>query len=661
MDAEDKRISFNIGNANIKQLVILGIVIILIAIFLIFVFKDNKYEKIEESMLATAKNYVRVNSLNIDNQQFLTASQIGITNLEGCNEASGVKVTLSNKGIIYEPYLICDNYMSKTLSKERGRYIELLGANPYILSSNTAFVDPGYKSNGYTVEKVSNYKASPGIYQTIYFVYENGVRKETVTRTIIVSNVDNVNAPVITLNGESNVVVKVGASYFEKGYMAIDDKDGNITNKVTIDMSDVNINVVGEYEIIYTVTNSRGIKATKKRIVSVIDKNLNIITTASYSPETETNDKVVIAIKNNGSSYKYTLKPDGTKSYETEFEYVVTENGTYTFKIFDEHDNYIDKKVEITNFDRTKPTGSCIANSKGGIVTYEVTATDDKNIKGYSYFYGTGYSDYTYNPTAQYTMNYTGANVLIQDVAGNITKVNCETKVLSTISNLAIPDSATVYIGNTYQIPLTLTPSNADKKEIQYEVFSGNGYVELSSTGVVTGKSEGTATIRLKVPGTDIIRSMTITVKKKSTYVPPSGDYAGHDGTVSEKCTKEARVLTGYLNGREVKDYEEITINTGETITLTMYLPTECGEIKLLTRTSPDGEAVWKNYFSMSTNPSVHRDNTATNPWVATDQFDWIITGNKRTGRMMLTLTTFQSTANFPEIKSFFHIYVKVQ
>ena len=184
MDAEDKRLSFNIGNVNIKQLVILGIVIILIAIFLIFMFKDNKYKKLEESMLATAKNYLKVNNLNVSAEQFLTIKQMGIVNLEGCNEASGVKITLSNNGLKYEPYLICNNYMSKNITTEKGQYIELLGDNPYIVTGNTVFTEPGYKSNGYTVDRVSNYKASPGIYQITYYVYDNGITSTTEFYTI---------------------------------------------------------------------------------------------------------------------------------------------------------------------------------------------------------------------------------------------------------------------------------------------------------------------------------------------------------------------------------------------------------------------------------------------------------------------------------------------
>ena len=100
-------------------------------------------------------------------------------------------------------------------------------------------------------------------------------------------------------------------------------------------------------------------------------------------------------------------------------------------------------------------------------------------------FFVSGYSEYVYNSTAKYTMNYIGANVLIQDSAGNITKVNCETKLISTISNLTIPDSATVYVGNTYQIPLTLTPTNADKNEIKYDVTDGKAIIKINGYGKV--------------------------------------------------------------------------------------------------------------------------------------------------------------------------------
>ena len=255
-------------------------------------------------------------------------------------------------------------------------------------------------------------------------------------------------------------------------------------------------------------------------------------------------------------------------------------------------------------------------------------------------------------------MNYMNANVMIQDVAGNIAKFDCATKKISTITSLTVQESADIYVGNTYQIPVTITPTSADKKEIKWEILSGDSYISLSSDGLVTAKAEGTAVVRLTVQDSDIIRSTTINVKKKQSS--GGGNYPGHDGTVSELCTKKARTLTAYVNGSPLSDYSEITLNVGESVTISLYLPTECGSIKLLTRTSADGEDVWKNYFTMTSTPSVNRYDS--NTFVATDHFDWTITGNKKTGRkIMLTQTTFQETSNFAEIKSFFHVYVKVQ
>lgn len=664
MDAEDRKIEFKF---DLKKIIALIIVIVLITIFLIFIFKDSKYKKIEESMIATAKNYVKTNNYNVTEQLFLSVSQIGVADLNGCSKASGVTVSLKNNSLVYEPYLVCDNYTSKTISTDKGKYIKLLGANPYVIDSNTAFTDPGYNANGYTVEKISNYKPSPGVYQIVYYVYDGGKRKETVTRTIIVSNVASEDAPVLTLNGESNIVLKVGTQYIEPGYTAIDATDGNITNRVTVSRN-VNSNQIGDYEIVYSVTNSKGLKASKKRIVSVVDKNLNIYTTASYSPEIDTNDKVIITIKNTGNTYAYTINPDGSKNNNLEFEYVVTENKLYIFRIYDKSNNYTEKRVLIDNIDKVAPTGSCTAISQGGVVTYNVVAEDDSELKGYSYYMGSSYSEYTSSSTAKYTMNYLNSNVMIQDVAGNITKIDCETKKISTITSLTVQDSATVYVGNTYQIPVTITPANADKNEIKWEILSGDSYISLSNSGLVNAKAEGTAVVRLTVQDSDIIRSTTINVKKKSTSSGGSGGssggsggtYPGNDGTVSEKCGKNARTLTGYVNGSRINDYGEINLAVGESVTISLYLPTECGSIKLLTRTSGDGESIWRDYFTMSSNPSVNRYDSST--FVATDHFDWTITGKKKTGRkIMLTQTTFQETSNFAEIKSFFHVYVKVQ
>lgn len=74
--------------------------------------------------------------------------------------------------------------------------------------------------------------------------------------------------PVITLKGESIVNLKLYQSYKDEGYIAIDNTDGNITNKVKV-TSNLNNKIPGVYKITYTVSDSSGNIRTINRIVNV--------------------------------------------------------------------------------------------------------------------------------------------------------------------------------------------------------------------------------------------------------------------------------------------------------------------------------------------------------------------------------------------------------
>lgn len=84
-------------------------------------------------------------------------------------------------------------------------------------------------------------------------------------------------APVITLNGNKTIIHKAGDSYVDLGATAIDDIDGDITPNITLS-SNVVPNIVGNYEVTYTITDSSGNTASIKRIVSVMDENGPVIT-----------------------------------------------------------------------------------------------------------------------------------------------------------------------------------------------------------------------------------------------------------------------------------------------------------------------------------------------------------------------------------------------
>ena len=87
--------------------------------------------------------------------------------------------------------------------------------------------------------------------------------------------------PIITLNGSSTIVLKVGEAYTELGATAKDDIDGDISSKI-ITTGTVNTSVAGTYTITYTVSDNAGNVSTATRTIKVENAN------APSTPETPT-------------------------------------------------------------------------------------------------------------------------------------------------------------------------------------------------------------------------------------------------------------------------------------------------------------------------------------------------------------------------------------
>lgn len=118
------------------------------------------------------------------------------------------------------------------------------------------------------VKIISNvYDTKLGTYQ-LTFTYLDGRKEYAVTKNI---EIKDLVPPVILLRGGDEDFVKVGSNYIEKGYTANDNYDSNLSDKVVIS-GNVNTNVSGTYELVYSVTDSNNNKASKKRIVHVMEK-----------------------------------------------------------------------------------------------------------------------------------------------------------------------------------------------------------------------------------------------------------------------------------------------------------------------------------------------------------------------------------------------------
>ncbi|MEG1705637.1 MAG: DUF5011 domain-containing protein, partial [Clostridia bacterium] len=107
-----------------------------------------------------------------------------------------------------------------------------------------------------------------GTYIITYNVTDiNGNKAVEVTRKVIVIDTTK---PTITLTGVNPQVIEVHGIYTELGATAVDNK-GNKLDAIVIDITNIKLDVVGTYKVIYTVSDKDGLTRIVERIVNVVD------------------------------------------------------------------------------------------------------------------------------------------------------------------------------------------------------------------------------------------------------------------------------------------------------------------------------------------------------------------------------------------------------
>lgn len=137
---------------------------------------------------------------------------------------------------------------------------------PYNDSGATALdnFDGDISSRIVTIDSVNNKLL--GTYTVTYNVTDSsGNQAVPVVREVTVTDTT---APIITLNGKSYEYLILGGTYIEKGAVAIDNYDGDISSDISI-ASTVNPNILGLYTVTYTVSDSSGNSAVVVRDVDV--------------------------------------------------------------------------------------------------------------------------------------------------------------------------------------------------------------------------------------------------------------------------------------------------------------------------------------------------------------------------------------------------------
>ncbi len=282
---------------------------------------------------------------------------------------------------------------------------------------------------------------------------------EEITTTTAEQEKDSEN-PVITLNGEETIRITVGTAFKDPGVKATDNVDGDITSKVVI-TGKVNEKVPATYILIYTIKDSSGNTAKVSRKV-IVEEQASTTTTKST---TKTTTKKTTTKYTTRYTTKKTTKKTTTTAKKVAAPTIIL-SGSST--------------VTITQGSNYKEPGYSARDAYGANLTSKVKVTSNVN---------------TYK-AGSYTIKYT-----VTDSYGNTSSKSRTVIVKSSgtpVSSIKVtPNAATIKKNKTLKLTVTKSPSDATNNGYTYSSSNSN-IASVNSSGVVTGKNVGTATITVK-------------------------------------------------------------------------------------------------------------------------------------------------------------------
>lgn len=150
-------------------------------------------------------------------------------------------------------------------------HITLNGDSEMEVTMAEGFIDPGASAR-FSTKDISNRVRTDsevndkkvGTYTVTYKVAFLG-KEDTATRTVTVVDKE---PPELTLNGSDTVTIRPGQGFDDPGATAVDDSDGDITDKVRT-TGLVDYYHKGEYKITYSATDSYGNETHKSRTIVV--------------------------------------------------------------------------------------------------------------------------------------------------------------------------------------------------------------------------------------------------------------------------------------------------------------------------------------------------------------------------------------------------------
>ncbi|MED1435251.1 immunoglobulin-like domain-containing protein [Bacillus mycoides] len=387
------------------------------------------------------------------------------------------------------------------------------------------------KEDGNLTNKVK-YKGNvdtskPGKYIVEYWVVDSKGVNATATQTVIVKENEEIPDMEPKLTVPVEATINVGDKFNPlSGVKAIDNEDGDITSKVTVD-GNVDTSKPGTYELTYKVTDSKGHTVTAKQTVTVKQK---------VEPKDE--DPVL------------TVSAEATINVGDKF------NPLSGVKAIDNEDGDITSKVTVDgNVDTSKP-GTYeltykVTDSKGHTVTAKQTVTVKQKVE-------------TKNEAPVLTVPFT-TTLRVDEEFDPMAGVSATDKEDGNLTNKI------KYEGN-------VDTSKPGKYIVEYWVVDSKGVNATATQSVIVKENEETPDMepRLTVP-----TGATITVGDK--FNPLSGVKAidNEDGDITDKVTFDGNVDTSkpgkYELTYKVTDSKGHTVTAKQTVTVKQKVESKDG------------------------------------------------------------------------------------
>lgn len=248
-----------------KKILIVSISTILL---LLILFLCNLTIKIDVSNIPDKIEY----NSNVDKPQAYLSGRVLFGNLMEIDVKEENENNFSKIGKLVNKYNANFLFYKNSVQKEieivdtQKPRIELVYKENYYTLPNTEYIEEGYMAyDDYDGDITSNVTKEIKDNKIYYSVTDSSGNTEVAERTI---KYDDPIAPELTLIGENKITINQGDTYIEKGASAIDNCDGNITEKIVIS-GVVDAKTAGTYTIKYFVTDNNGNGSETVRTVVV--------------------------------------------------------------------------------------------------------------------------------------------------------------------------------------------------------------------------------------------------------------------------------------------------------------------------------------------------------------------------------------------------------